>query len=143
MRRRPCGHARRRSSSPDGARLAPVSNGAAACLALLESRCANTEEKRVTQSDQLILDRGAQAGEAASARQGGSAGESSAALPGAGDARGERAARRTLRAQVGRLERQLSAIVAERFPYIPAAGAEGAASDAGGEEPSCLCPSLL
>jgi len=126
-----------------GARLAPVSSGAAARRALLESRCANTEETRVTQSDQLILDRGAQTGEAAPARQGGSAGASSAALGGAGDARGERAARRTLRAQVGRLERQLSAIVAERFPYIPASGAEGHASEAGGEEPSCLGPSLL
>src|ERR1700690_2347144 len=33
---------------------------------------------------------------------------------------GERAARRSLRAQVARLERELSAIVAEGFPFIPA-----------------------
>ncbi len=33
---------------------------------------------------------------------------------------GERAARGSLRAQVARLERELSAIVAERFPHIPA-----------------------
>jgi outer membrane murein-binding lipoprotein Lpp len=32
----------------------------------------------------------------------------------------ERAARATLRAQIARLERELSAIVAERFPFIPA-----------------------
>lgn len=42
----------------------------------------------------------------------------------------ERAARATLRAQIARLERELSATVAERFPYIspvelPAAGAAG------------------
>ena len=35
---------------------------------------------------------------------------------------GERAARGSLRAQVARLERELSAIVADRFPYIPAPG---------------------
>jgi len=33
---------------------------------------------------------------------------------------GERAARRSLRAQVAKLEHELSAIVAERFPHIPA-----------------------
>ena len=36
---------------------------------------------------------------------------------------GERAARESLRAQVARLERELSAIVADRFPHIPAPGA--------------------
>jgi hypothetical protein len=35
---------------------------------------------------------------------------------------GERAARESLRAQVARLERELSAIVADRFPFIPAPG---------------------
>jgi len=35
---------------------------------------------------------------------------------------GERAARSSLRAQVARLERELSAIVADRFPFIPAPG---------------------
>jgi hypothetical protein len=98
----------------------------------------------VTQSDQLILDRGAQAGGAVSAPQEG-AGRSSPGTFADGRDRGygERAARRTLRAQVGRLERELSAIVAERFPFISAApGGEGA-YDAGGEEPSCLGPSLL
>jgi hypothetical protein len=48
---------------------------------------------------------------------------------------GEREARRALRAQVDRLERELSAIVAERFPFIPAA------ADARAEEPAG--PSLL
>jgi hypothetical protein len=89
----------------------------------------------VSQSDQSVLDRGAQADSAVRALD--------ATLPGAdGGADGERAARRTLRAQVGRLERQLSAIVADRFPYISAAsGPEELMS--GGEEPSCLGPSLL
>ena len=32
---------------------------------------------------------------------------------------GERAARRSLRAQIAKLERELSAILAERFPFIP------------------------
>ncbi len=35
---------------------------------------------------------------------------------------GERAARESLRVQVARLERELSAIVADRFPFIPAPG---------------------
>ena len=35
---------------------------------------------------------------------------------------GERAARESLRAQVARLERELSSIVADRFPFIPAPG---------------------
>ncbi len=38
---------------------------------------------------------------------------------------GERAARHSLRAQIGKLERELSAIVAETFPYIAAPRAEG------------------
>jgi hypothetical protein len=46
----------------------------------------------VTQSEQLLIDRDG----------------------------GERAARRSLRAQVARLEHELSAIVAEGFPFIPA-----------------------
>jgi hypothetical protein len=41
-------------------------------------------------------------------------------------AAGERAARASLRGQVARLERELSAIVAEGFPYIPAPSAETA-----------------
>jgi hypothetical protein len=40
----------------------------------------------------------------------------------------ERAARESLRAQVSRLERELSAIVADRFPYIPAPLAAAEAS---------------
>jgi hypothetical protein len=52
----------------------------------------------VPQTDELILDRGACTREV-----------------------DECAARNTLRRQVARLERELSAIVAERFPYIPAA----------------------
>jgi hypothetical protein len=76
----------------------------------------------VTQSDQLVVDRGALAGLASS---------------------GERGARRTLRAQVARLERELSAIVAERFPYISAVPGAGSPATGNGEEPSCLGPSLL
>ena len=85
----------------------------------------------MSQSDQSVLERGARADRAVHAPD--------ATLPGAD---GERAARRTLRAQVGRLERQLSAIVADRFPYIPAAPG-GEAFAPGGEHPSCLGPSLL
>jgi hypothetical protein len=64
-------------------------------------------------------------------------------LPGADvGADGEGGARRTLRAQIGRLERQLSAIVADRFPYISASSAPDELAS-GGEEPSCNGPSLL
>ncbi|HEX4186486.1 MAG TPA: hypothetical protein VHY83_01190 [Solirubrobacteraceae bacterium] len=49
---------------------------------------------------------------------------------------GEREARHALRAQVARLERELSAIVAERFPFIPAAAA--AAGEGCGSGPSLL-----
>ena len=72
----------------------------------------------MTQSDQLILDRGAQAEEAVSASRTGPGGAPPGSLDDMRDrGAGERAARRTLRAQVGRLERELSAIVAERFPH--------------------------
>jgi hypothetical protein len=57
----------------------------------------------VTQSEQLLIDRDA-----------GRAVEDGRAKT------GERAARSSLRAQVARLERELSAIVADGFPYIPA-----------------------
>jgi hypothetical protein len=95
----------------------------------------------VTQSDQLILDRGPQADVAVpTSPRGRPAGDSVALRRGAG----ERAARRTLRTQIGRLERELSAIVADHFPYISAAPIE---DDHGwrsaGGEPSCLAPSLL
>jgi hypothetical protein len=74
----------------------------------------------VTQSEQLVIDRGA-----------------AAVPPLAEDAGAERAARITLRAQVARLERELSAIVAERFPYIsPLAQEEGGPQSSAG-------PSLL
>jgi hypothetical protein len=95
----------------------------------------------VTQSDQLILDRGAQEPGAMPA----SPRRSPGGDPGGLDrGAGEHAARRTLRAQISRLERELSAIVAERFPYISAApsGAD-CAHDSGSGEPSCLGPSLL
>jgi hypothetical protein len=99
----------------------------------------------LTQSDQLILDRGAHAlGAMAPLLQ---APERLSPGPFDGEhdpGAGERAARRTLRAQVARLERELSAIVAERFPYISAtSGADAAGHDAGSEEPSCPGPSLL
>jgi hypothetical protein len=95
----------------------------------------------VTQSDQLILDRGAQAHEAVLASPQGRPGRDRGALD---RGAGERAARRTLRAQIARLERELSAIVAERFPYISAApSGAGSAQDSGSGEPSCLGPSLL
>jgi hypothetical protein len=95
----------------------------------------------VTQSDQLILDRGAPAHEAVLASPQGRPGTDRGALD---RGAGERAARRTLRAQISRLERELSATVAERFPYISAArsGADSA-HDSGSGEPSCLGPSLL
>jgi hypothetical protein len=93
---------------------------------MLESGCAITEETGVTQSDQLVIDRDAQAGGVLSA---------------AGSE--ERAARRTLRAQVGRLERELSAIVADRFPYISAAPEDYAGETSAGELEACPGPSLL
>jgi hypothetical protein len=43
---------------------------------------------------------------------------------------GECAARRSLRAQVARLERELSATVADGFPHISSAGGAGARGDA-------------
>jgi hypothetical protein len=50
--------------------------------------------------------------------------------PGAGTAEqrrrdGERAARHSLKAQIARLEREISGIVADTFPHIPAPGMEG------------------
>jgi hypothetical protein len=99
----------------------------------------------LTQSDQLIDDRGAQAGGAMAPWHQAPERPSPGSFDDEHDrGAGERAARRTLRAQVARLERELSAIVAERFPYISAtSGAEVARYDAGPEEPSCLGPSLL
>jgi hypothetical protein len=48
-------------------------------------------------------------------------------VDGAGELQaGELAARRSLRAQIAKLERELSAIVAETFPHIAAPGAGGA-----------------
>jgi hypothetical protein len=60
------------------------------------------------------------------------------------DGADERAARETLRAQVARLERELSSIVADRFPYISAAvpGVDGAGA-ARGELAGLARPSLL
>jgi hypothetical protein len=57
----------------------------------------------VSESGQLVSDRGAQAAE------------------------GERAARASLRGQVARLEAEISAILAEGFPHIPAPAPEGGA----------------
>jgi hypothetical protein len=95
----------------------------------------------VIQSDQLILDRGPQADVAAPMLLRGHPGDDSVALR---RRAGERAARRTLRTQISRLERELSAIVADRFPYISAAptGADHVEHSRGGE-PSCPAPSLL
>jgi hypothetical protein len=66
----------------------------------------------VSKSGQPVVDRGAPAagGERAAARD--------------ERAAGERAARASLRGQVARLERELSAIVADGFPFIPAPRAE-------------------
>jgi hypothetical protein len=76
----------------------------------------------VSQSEQLTIDRGAGGGEPSAAYA------------------GERAARSTLRAQVARLERELSGIVAEGFPHIsptarrgPGVPAFGGGSSATGE----------
>ncbi len=49
-----------------------------------------------------------------------------------GDALDERAARRSLRAQVARLERELSDVVATGFPHVPASAARVADHGAGG-----------
>jgi hypothetical protein len=95
----------------------------------------------MTRSDQLILDRAARAHEAVPS--------SHQAHPGADPGEfdrcaGERAARRTLRAQISRLERELSAIVADRFPYISAApSVVERAHDSPSGEQSRLGPSLL
>jgi hypothetical protein len=99
------------------------------------------EETSVTRFDQLILDRGARRHEEVPAGPQ----AHPEADPGELDPRaGERAARRTLRTQISRIERELSAIVADRFPYISAApsGVERA-HDSGSGEPSCRGPSLL
>ena len=53
-----------------------------------------------------------------------------AALP--GGALDERAARRSLRAQVARLERELSHVVATGFPHVPASAARVGDNGAGG-----------
>jgi hypothetical protein len=74
----------------------------------------------VTRSGQLILDRRAQDSSASERSD------------------GEREARRALRAQVARLERELSAIVAERFPFIPAAAAGHGLGEASDHGPSLL-----
>jgi len=80
----------------------------------------------VSQSEQLTIDRGASAP--------------------AED--GERAARRSLRAQVSRLERERSEIVAAAFPHLPASdppapGAPVVGVSAGSAAPSLAGPSLL
>jgi hypothetical protein len=80
----------------------------------------------VTQSDQLVIDREAPAGGVLSPAGG-----------------GEPAARRMLRAQVGRLERELSAIVADRFPYISAAPEDYAGEASAAELEASGGPSLL
>jgi hypothetical protein len=98
----------------------------------------------VTQSDQLILERSAQATGEAPAQQKAALRVRDGELREGVAGLGERAARRSLREQIARLERELSAIVAERFPFISASPGGGQhAHDAGGEEPSCLGPSLL
>jgi hypothetical protein len=135
---------------PDGARAALTAPAQAGLelrggvFGAVRISLRNSEETGVTQSDRLTLDRGAQANGAVPASPA-TAHLSSSQFADARDrVAGERAARRTLRAQVGRLERELSAIVAERFPYISASSrAERAASGAGGEEPSCPGPALL
>ncbi len=75
----------------------------------------------MTQSEQLVIDRGAAAYEPLSAEpRGRDHSEIAGAVSEDDRARtGERAARSSLRAQVARLECELSAIVAEGFPYIP------------------------
>jgi hypothetical protein len=94
----------------------------------------------MTRSDQLILDRGARAHEAVPTPPQGRPG----ADPALDRPSGERAARRTLRVQISRLERELSAIVAERFPYISAApSGVDRVHDCGSGEASCFGPSLL
>ena len=94
----------------------------------------------MTRSDQLVLDRGARADEAVPTSPQGPPG----ADPALDRPTGERPARRTLMAQIARLERELSAIVADRFPYISAApSAADRAHDSGRGEPSCFGPSLL
>jgi hypothetical protein len=98
----------------------------------------------VTQSDQLILDRGAQTFDAPPWSQRREGGELRAPAGALESREGERAARRTLRTQISRLERELSGIVAERFPYISATPAgPDRAFDSGTGEASCLGPSLL
>jgi hypothetical protein len=75
----------------------------------------------VTQSEQLVIDRGAAPCESLSAEPRGLDHSEIAGTVIEDDrARaGERAARGSLRVQLARLEREPSAIVAEGFPYIP------------------------
>jgi hypothetical protein len=91
----------------------------------------------VPQSEQLVIDRGARSSESDSPRPPEFDRAGLAGTVGADERAqaGERAARRALRTQIGRLERELSAIVAERFPYISAPASEAGPSLAGSAEP--------
>jgi len=77
----------------------------------------------VRKSEQLVVDRGAPARDPICDR---SQAYARAGTPPA-DHAGERAARSSLRAQVARLERELSGIVADAFPHIAPPSAQGEA----------------
>jgi hypothetical protein len=79
----------------------------------------------MTHREQAVIDRAAPGGREFHARIGDDGAPTRGALEfGARD--GERAARSSLRSQIAKLERELSAIVAETFPHIAPAWDEGA-----------------
>jgi len=93
-----------------------------------------TEEAGVSNFEQSVIERDDQAPEVASARDFGFAGgERACGRCGSAELgqTDERAARASLRAQIARLEREHSQIVAERFPHIRAPAAMPAGPECG------------
>jgi hypothetical protein len=90
------------------------------------------------QSEQLlVIDR-----RGASARHSGGYDRSTIAVFADGGEAGERAARSSLRAQIAKIERELSGIVADTFPHLSPSGARGGGTHAG-EEAIATGPCLL
>ena len=87
------------------------------------------EERELVQRRQPVADRDQDVAETIRARRGSGLGVPLGPSPASVEGeRAERAARATLRAQIGKLECELSEIVAERFPFIAApTAAPGAA----------------
>ncbi len=82
----------------------------------------------MTQYEQSVIDRSAPLRESILGRGRGDHSDSAASYAGEDVLAGERAARGSLRAQIARLERELSGILANGFPNLPAPGAASASS---------------